>query len=365
MLLASPCGVAEEGDDDAGYGSLATLAALEAHRGAAFVTLEPWITADGIGVIARAPFRDERESPADLARRVADAAAQALATTALTGELVSRARSTALDLLERTDGREGRAFSALAAALCPDHPSWLEPFGLFPRVAGSGLEGLRLRRRALADGPLRVAVIANADAAQASASGSSVDRWFRPSPGPRTCRSVVPKAPRPGRYEVRLPSEAPLAEALIAAPVPAPGAPGRDIAELTALALNGGGGLLEKALQPSSAIGSARIVGGSRAPSLVIALRAPDAGLASAVADVKLLLSRLPQSVTDADLARAFAAAERREQEALADPRRRLVDLWSGRKAGRRVRPTLSAFRAFLSDALRDSGLVVVEARPE
>src|SRR6185436_19133594 len=107
----------------------------------------------------------ERETSIELGRRVADAAARTLAGTTLTSERVSAARAQVLDLLDRTDGREGAAWSALAVAVSPDHPSWLEPFGVFRKVAGAGLEGVRLRQRALADGPLRVAVLANADAA--------------------------------------------------------------------------------------------------------------------------------------------------------------------------------------------------------
>jgi hypothetical protein len=371
VLLASPCGVAEESTDDAGHSAVATLAALEARRGesggsrGSGVTLEPWITADGVGVIARAPFRDERETPADLGQRVADAAARTLIATLPSGDGLEAARSTALDLLERIDGREGAAFSAFAGAIAPDHPSWLEPFGVFTKVAASGLSGIRLRRRAIADGPLRVAVLANADAAQAQATASAVDRWLRPSPGPRTCRGGAPKPARPGRYEVRLPGNAPLAQALIGAPIPAPGAPGRDLGELSALALGGDAGLLAGALQATAASASARIVGGSRAPALVIDVRAPSGALASAVADVKLLLSRLPRDATEADLARAFAAAEQKEQESRGGPRRRLIDLWAGRTAGPLVKPPLAAFRAFLGDALKDQALVVVEARPE
>jgi hypothetical protein len=365
VLLASPCGVAEEGTDDAGHSAVATLAALEARRGESGVTLEPWITADGIGVIARAAFQDERETPAELARRVADAAARSLTATLPSGDSVSAARSTALDLLERTDGREGAAFSVFAGAIAPDHPSWIEPFGVFTKVAASGLSGIRLRRRAIADGPLRVAVLANADAAQAQATASAVDRWLRPSPGPRACRGGAPRPARPGRYEARLPGDAPLAQALIGAPIPAPGAPGRALAELTALALGGDGGLLARALRETAATASARILGGARAPALVLDIRAPEGALASAVADVKLLLARLPREVTDADLARAFAAAEQKEQASRGGPRRRLFDLWAGRKPGPLVKPPLAAFQAFLGDALKDPALVVVEARPE
>ena len=50
-------------------------------------------------------------------------------------------------------------------------------------------------------------------------------------------------------------------------------------------------------------------------------------------------LARLAETVTDADLDRAFAALARREQDGRADPRTRLIDLWSGRRPQAAVKP--------------------------
>jgi hypothetical protein len=365
VLLASPCGVAEEGADDAGFGALGMIASVEALRREGEAAIEPWITADGLGVVAHATFRDDRETPADLARRVGSAAARALAAAWLTPEAVAGARAAQLDRLSRTEGREGAAAAVLAGAIAPEHPSWVDPLGVWGRLAGAGLEGARLRRQAIASGPLRLAVLANADAAQAAAAGDAADRWFRPSAGPRACRAGSSQPPRPGRYEARLPSDTLLAQALLGAPIPAPGAPGRDLAELTALALNGDRGLLGAAFRESGAVGSARILGGSRAPVLVVDVRAPPDALATAVTEAKALLGRLDPQVADADLARASAEADRLEREGRADPRGRLADLWSGRKPGPPARPALAAWKAFLAGAFPERALTVVEARPE
>ena len=124
-------------------------------------------------------------------------------------------------------------------------------------------------------------------------------------------------------------------------------------------------------------------MGGARAPALVIDVRAPADSLASAVADVKALLLRLATVATEADLTRATSSWDHREDEARADPRRRLTDLWSGLarppprdgdcRGGPRwvggdttARPSasLAAWRAFLGAALREGALVVVEGRP-
>ncbi|MEJ7730193.1 MAG: hypothetical protein WKG00_13360 [Polyangiaceae bacterium] len=71
MLLASPCGVGDEGAEDAGMTALAATAAVRSRRGKERdVQLEPWVSADGVGVLAHAAPRDGRETPEALARRV-------------------------------------------------------------------------------------------------------------------------------------------------------------------------------------------------------------------------------------------------------------------------------------------------------
>ncbi|MFO0757652.1 MAG: hypothetical protein U0359_14240 [Byssovorax sp.] len=365
VLLASPCGVVEEGPLDAGLGAVAMLASMEALRGKAGATVEPWITTDGIGVLAHAPIRDERETPLDLARRVGDAAARAFGHGTLTVEHTAAARASALDLIGRAQGKDGAAFASFAGALSPDHPSWLSPFGIWSKVASAGLEDVRFRRDALAGGPLRLAVLANTDAAEVEAAVQAAERWFSPSTGPRVCRASAPTAPRPGHYDVRLPDGAAYGQALIGAPIAAPGSPAHDLASIAVELLGGEGGALASAFQQSIGSATARILGGSRAPALVIDVHAPPAGVAAASAEVRQAIGRLSETVTEADLARAYGSLERREQEGRSDPRRRLVDLWSGRAAGPPPRPTLVAFRAFLAAVLRESALVVVEARAD
>jgi hypothetical protein len=159
---------------------------------------------------------------------------------------------------------------------------------------------------------------------------------------------------------------------LVGAPVPPPGAPDRALAEITATALDGAGGLLAAALSGAGAdaTASARLMGGGRAPALVIDVRAPTDDLAAATAEVKALLLRLSTAVTETDLARAASAWDRREDEARVGPRRRLIDLWSGRRPrlsppAAATRPSIAAWRAFLGAALREGALTVVEARPQ
>ncbi|WP_437971634.1 hypothetical protein WMF04_21040 [Sorangium sp. So ce260] len=384
VLLASPCGVAEEGVYDAGATALAALAAVQTRRRELDVTIEPWVTADAVGVIAHAPFRDDRETPAELGRRVASAAARTIAATTLGPEALTLARAAALEHLERLSGGRAAALEAFASAIAPDHPSWVEPFGVWDRVASGALETVQLRWQALATGPLRLAVLANADASQAAAAAEAAERWLAPRLAPRGCASpdgaVVPRI---GHHDARLPAGTALSQAVVGARLPAAReatTTARELAELTVAALNGEGGLLAAALGAAAppaadpaaprrqlaARASARVVGGARAAALAVEIRAPSAELDEASDRVKELLAGLAQRVTDADLGRAEAHVARRERDALAEPRRRLIHLFNGRAPrSAPAKATLAAWRAFLASALGADAIVTVEARPD
>jgi hypothetical protein len=365
LLLASPCGAGDEGVDDAGMTALAAAAAVQSRRRhEREIQLEPWVSADGVGVLASAAPRDGRETPEALARRVGDALGRAVSAPGIDVDALAAVRAATLTHLERSLGRQGIAADALAAALSPAHPSAFEPFGSWARVAGGGMEALRLRWHALASGPLRLAVLANAGAAQAAAAGAAVDRWFLPRRPGAGCPADAATAPRGGRHEVRLPPDTALAQALLAAPLAAGAS--ADMAELTAAALNGERGLLATALPASlGATATARVRGGARHRALVIDLRAPPESLAAAQAEVRALLGRLPQVSSDADIARAAASLAASAVRGQAQPRQRLIDAWRGTPRRAAVRPTLAAWRAFLAEALRDDALIVIEARPE
>jgi hypothetical protein len=162
-----------------------------------------------------------------------------------------------------------------------------------------------------------------------------------------------------------LPSGSQLAQALVGAVVPQT-AGSLELADLTALALDGEGGLLATlGAAATVARASARVLGGARVATLVVDVRAPAETLGKAVDEVKAVLSRISRGgVSDTELARAVALASRREREARSDPHRRIVDLWAGR-APAAPRPTLATWRDFLAVLLKDGALIVVEAKPE
>jgi hypothetical protein len=361
LLLGAPCGALEESQADAGSTALAIAAAASASIDG--VTLEAFVASDGLGVIAHAAPRDEHESSADLARRIGNAAARALTTSAIAPDAFDHVRATTMDALDRSQGPRSAAFEAFATAASPDHPTWLDPLGLWARIATTDRDAARSHLRALATGPLRVAVLASADTAQAEAGALAIERWISPRAGEHGCRAAPASSARPGRYEARLPADG-LAQALVGAQMPAIGAPGRDLAELAALALDGEAGLLARSLHEASSA-SARLYGGGRASALVVDVRAPSDAIGTASAEAKAVLTRLGASLTDADLARAVAAADRRRAAHRAEPRGRLADLWLHGAESAHPAPTLQALRDFLNGTLREGALIVVEARPQ
>ncbi len=366
LLVGSSCGVADEGATDAGSSALSLLSAIAAQGTNTGVTMEPWIGAEGVGLFAHAPPKDDHETPADLARRISDAAMRALSPATPTTSSLVDARASMLMHLERTTGRGGIAFESLANIIAPEHPSWLDPYGTFTRVGASTLEGTRLRLRSLLDGPLRVAVLANMDVPQASEVGFSIDRWLMPRGPARTCSSATLAASTVRSSKLQLPRDAGLAQALVAARVPAVDAPGHDTAAFTAILLGGEGGLLERTFPPTSGVrATVRVTGTKRDAALVVDLRAPSDLLPGAIAGLKTLLTSMATSgIADADMQRATTIAARRVSEMRFDPRKRLVALWTGQTLASKSPPTAQAVTIFVGSTLNESTLVVVEAHP-
>lgn len=363
VMLASPCAPADDAANEAGSSALASLAAARAPRPSDGVVVEPWITADGVGIIAHAAALDDREGALDLAKRVADAAARALVAAPLDRDVITTSRSVALDHIERAQGPRGAAFGLLTGALAPGCPSCVDPFGLYKQIVSVSPEIVRARREAIIAGPLRVAVIANADTAQATAAADAIDRWLLPGAGRRSCAAANALAAKPGKQELR--NEGGLAQGLVAIRVPAPGAIGRVYAELTEAALDGQDGLVGPKMSEHAAIVSARLIGGGRTPALIVDLRAPQEGLAAAMTDLRASLAHLAPKLDDAALRRASAIVEQRALAARIDPRRRIAQLWRGAPPAQQGRATLDAWRAYIGRALSESELVTVETRAE
>ena len=270
--------------------------------------------------------------------------------------------------------------SALAAALAPGHPSWLAPFGAWEELANASVDAASGRWSTLANGPLRLAVLANESEEQIDLVARTIDRWLvRSIDGGRACSPVEPPgAAKSGTVQVTLPaSGSPVWQALLGFPVPPHGTAEGALGELTLAGLSGPEGWLGRAIAAASlaATAQARLVGGARAAALVIDVRAPEATLDAAVAQVRALLQRLRQgAIGPIDFERSQALRERWELEASLDPRRRLIGLWREARPGVATPAvtnppaaplSLDGWRAWAANTLGDEKLVVVIAKPK
>jgi hypothetical protein len=353
LLLASTCGTSGETESDAGHTALA-IRALTDPRARGEVVLEPWITADGMGVLAHGPRRASGESPEQHARRLAASLGRALLAR-LTGGEIAEARARLLE--DHATGPDPGYFAALEAT-APGRPSWIEPRGTWRSVSNASTHAIEIQRRAWLRSPLRVAVIANQDEQQARAAADELERWLRPLRGSVTnCRRAERPKARSGEITVELGSSSESrAAAYLAVPLPA-GPPAE--AHWTAWLLNRPSGWLDRTLrEPAIAADArARVLGGSGAAALVIEIGALEEQTGRAVQQVRGLLERLSRGALrakDVELARAQLAQAR--ESASLDPRRRIVDLWIG---GDGAEPTLDSLRRF-QRALAPASHVVV-----
>lgn len=367
ILLASTCGTEGETDADAGLTALFTTAAAETTTVSADVHVEPWIVADGTGVLVHGPMHSG-ETPVAHARRLADIAARIFAAEPITAAALGRARA---DLLRHDARRHGTTLSVLAQALSPQHSSSVAPFGTSETLARFSDASAVLRAQALRGGPLRVAVLANANAAQADAAVRAADRWVARRTGePRACPATTSASPpRPGTYAIsQRPGSVP--EAYLAFPLPAGDDAARGAAFVVASALDGDGALLDKALTGKAVLArqaSATVLGWPRAPALVVRIVAPQTSLDDAVMQARALVDRIHKAgLSGADYDLATAKRARTALTTSLDPRARVVATWRGEPidAASRQSPSAADVRTFAQKYLSEDAMVVVAARP-
>jgi len=349
LLLGSPCGTLAEANDNAGQSALALT--MAAHETSAEVTLEPWITPDAVGLLAHAPRR-ALESATEQAERVARALARALSERSLAGDALASAQA---ELFLAAGGAPRPGYARLLDALVPDHLAWLEPRGTWASLAQANRDSVTARGREILHGPLRVAVLANEDDAQAKSAARALERWFAAwRDDPRRCQTSAERAVRSGELTLTVPDTGNTESAYLGLPFPSRLKFERE-AEAFAMLLNAPRGPLAQALDAEHLNASARasIIGGGRAAALVIEVHASDDDARKATLEVRRALDRFVQSqVSNEDLATAQRLAAQRGLGASLDPRRRIVDLWRGSAAeGALSRSSLRAFQAALSGA--------------
>lgn len=364
LLLANPCGAPSEGPEDGGANAVLVKMIARATPSVGGVSIEPWISGEGTGLLAHGPRLGADEPSADHARRIATALGRAIAGSPVEDAVAGAARAEA----EAEIASDVPAlWTAGLLALSPDHPSLLEPRGTWQSLTNLSTQAIETRRRAFLRGPLRMAMLTGGGTADANTAERSLARWLRPLRERKaTCPAHGPLGTRPGEYVVDSPSGMVGSRALVGVTLPA--SPETGIppeAGMTAHLLNRPDGWLDRALRvPGIATHAvASVVGGSLGAALVVEIALPDTNAKAAISQVRALLQRLSQgAATPEDVRAATTALLAQRTAAMLDPRHRVVRLWLGQKDDRA--PDLAALHEFHRRTLDADRHVVVMTRP-
>jgi hypothetical protein len=355
MLLASRCGTLNETTREAGHSALLVDAlarrARETHSG---VVIEPYVSTEGVGLLAHAPRRDLDETPTQHARRVGRVLAEAMSVTAVTFEDTALSRTHVLD---RIGPNSDIAWWTTIETLSPNHPSWLSPWGTYQSITDATKTNLDSRHDLMLGEPLRVAIIANRSKAQAQAGLSELQRWLAPLRSKKIqCNKHHGKAPEPGQLEVQSATPNETATAFIGVRTPIdPGA-----LLITRYLLARSGGWLEQALALPGLVthAQAHALGGEKAQALVVEVHSVDDKLTEAVQQVRALFDRLARgAVSASDIEVAQRQLDATDTLAQLNPRGRLVELWRAEQGAPKL--TLARLRKFHSALAGQHHLVV------
>jgi hypothetical protein len=364
LLLANPCATATESTRDAGRAALAARSLAAKATGRDGVRIEPWISTDGIGLLAHGPKASARETVNEQARRIATALGRALAGSPIADDDAARART--LLLAELTPEMEP-LWPAALEALSPNRVSWLDARGTWQSVNDLSVTSLEVERRYLLRGPLRLAVVSNAPEVTTDEVERAVDRWLRPEREAQArCPTVEPMLPKPGEYAVepRIPGGDSQAIVGVTLPPQAGNGDARE-ARLTAYLLNRANGWLDSAVRvPGLALhAQATVLGNGARGALVVQVAAPQQKARDAAMQVRALFGRLAEgSVTADELKAADKALNDADLEQSLDPRQRIVKAWLG--TNRAPSPDVAALRRFHRQTLTAERHVLVVTRP-
>ena len=360
-LLASPCGTVAETTETAGLRAIALRALADAHPVFQGVSIEPWITPDGVGLLAHGPRRSPDETALQHADRVGDALGRVLAGEPLGGDTIAQTRD---ELATEVGPGPRPSWWLVLAGLAPEHTAWLEPRGTWQSISAASTRAVTASRHALLAEPLRMAVLASFEEAQGDAAVRAAARWLGPFRSGKTQCPQPPTAPaQPGIREMETtPGPANVAAHLgVRLPQTPVGLPAE--AYYTVWLLNREGGWLDRALRAPSLAASARaeLLGGSQAAALVVTLDARQDQTDEALAQLRALFQRIATGTVTPREARAAEAAHRRvlARSALS-PRRRIVDLW---RATPSRAPTLESLRRYHARAFAPDRHVAVVVR--
>jgi hypothetical protein len=347
-LVATPCAAANERAESAGHA--AVLFAAAAAKMPHAVRLEPWVGAEGLGILGFAE-RAPGETDAETATRLGDALGQALLAPPTALE-VATARA---DLLKAAGSQPHQLLDALLENLAPGHVGALAPRGSVTSLQAGSREAVVSRQRDLLRLPHRLAVLSPTNASDAAFVSRALSRWLKTpdAPRPSPCESEVSP---PVRGELSLaPGDAPEGS-YVAFRIPAKW--GNEASVLAEL-LNLPGGALARTLADPELVGAARalVFGTASARAFVVQVSAFEGREQEALARIQKLFERLSSGavLTPAEIDATLARQRSARRLAALDPRYRLVQLLEPAPT---VGVDAAALRRFASSLRPDAAVI-------
>ncbi|MBM4358259.1 MAG: hypothetical protein FJ096_09120 [Deltaproteobacteria bacterium] len=352
LLLANDCAATEESRWDQGRGALAAhvAAAFPSERG---ITVEPWVRADGVGLLAHGP-RHESESAEAAGRRLGRVLGAALTSVPFSDGRLARAQATLLPDLATDTARRLEALR--------DHPTLrvdgaIHPHGGLARLLATTSSDAEERWRALLRGTWRGAMIASVGAAEVTVASRELSRWL-PTSDPASC---PPRRAAGGSVTVER-VDTPMADAFALILVESRAANEWRIVETLATALELDPQRAASTARSSSASSRIHWLGGRRAPTLAIEVSGSPSAVEVGVASWRERLDALRgQGMSRSAL---DAAIERlRRTRALEDgtTRGRVERLWLGAEP---AEPSLDAMTRWLRANLAPTDIDVLVGTP-
>jgi hypothetical protein len=369
-LVASSCAGWSETSRSVGATALAIRALAVNDQNTTRVSVEPWITPEGIGLLGRVDRQAPSETAAQMAERLGDALGRALATWPLDSSSVWRARH---QTLLRLGSSPRPALWQALGSIAGQTPALVLPDGTFGSVEGVSTSELLDRRRALLRTPLKLAVLENSvsesqAASQAETVRNVLWRWLAPhGVGTEGCPRLGAADSSAGEARVE-PRRLDPEDAAITAAVPLPNSESQDESNALVLLhlLDGSNGWLSARLRDAAVPSTveARIVGGTRRRGVVIAIGTTDSGVETAVQVLRRSLQEMGghAELSPTLIGEAIRAVEQANLNRRSDPRARLEDVWVGREP--RVAVDLKSFRNYLKRAFSNSNLMIVRSEP-
>jgi hypothetical protein len=365
-LLASPCVPALESKRLVGSSALFLSAMAKRYTGFDGVTLQPWISPEGAGLVASTGKLQADETTYAQAERLGRALARAATSLPPNNDVFWQYRATSL-------GRSGPgprpALWQALQALAPEHPGLVAPEGVYSTIEGIEPLELRERQRQWQTQELRLALLLSDTISAADRISKAIARWgVPPQRNTNGCPIAQVESALSGTTQVEA-DTASTGDAAVTMSIRLPSGDGLSsiYAYFLLRLLTAPTGLFEKLGRdtPLTAQFDATIVGGTKRRGLLVAVGTPADKADTVVEALKKLFVDLGNGSAPATLDYAELEAWYREREdgQRSDPRQRLVELWTHASSA----PVTSevSFRTYLRRAFTEGEMMVVRTTPK